>query len=408
MSWLGSSVRAAFGYVDSLNNPENGFQHAGPLGYKNDTKEVVSDERALGVSAVFACTRLLVQSGSSLPLHVYRSVAHGREEMRAGNLVEILNRPNNIMTALQFRAAMWAQRVLWGNAFAEIKRSSTGRVVALWPLRPAQISIERRMGKLIYNYSTEQGLRQIAQEDMLHIRGFSPEGTLGLSPLAYARYTLGVSVSADKRAAVSFSGTPNGFLRMAEWPNDEQKEDIRTNYSELGTSEVGDGSFWLLPGGMEFDHYGLPPDDLQMLQSRQFQIGEVARFFGVPVVLLDGGAQTSAWPASYEQQMLSFLQFTMRPYLEEFEDAINSSLAPKGIFVEHNAKSLLRTDSKSRAEYYRTMVANGLMTVNEVRKEENLPPIEGGDEARAQVNMAPITELNGENINANQGSSEES
>ena len=240
--------------------------------------------------------------------------------------------------------------------------------------------------------------RELRKDQVFHVRGFSPDGIIGLSPLSYMRYAAAVNSAADRRAARSFAGTPNGFLRMQEWPTPEQREQIRDMYSNLGTAETGDGQFWILPGGMEFDDVGLPPDDLQMLQSRQFQLSEIARFFGVPSVLLDANAGTAAaWPASYEQQNLAFLQHTLRPYIEEFEDAFRQSVIPpmqrRDTFIEHDVQSMLRADSASRSSYYATMVSNGLMTTNEIRAMENLPPVDGGDVVRAQINMAPINEL---------------
>jgi HK97 family phage portal protein len=179
-----------------------------------------------------------------------------------------------------------------------------------------------------------------------------------------------------------------------------QRDQARELYSRIGDSGIGDGQWWLLEGGAEYKAIGLPPDDLQMLESRQFQVSEICRFFGVPTVMVDGNAgTTAAWPASYEQQQLQFLTHTLKPYLEEWEDKISYSLLTpqdrRTVFAEHNVEGLLRADSAGRANFYSQMVQNGLMTRNEVRMKENLPPIDGADELTAQVNLAPVDELQG-------------
>lgn len=344
-------------------------------------------DRALGLSSVWACVRVLVQSGSTLPLAVYNK-ANGVSEpvARTDNLAQILNKPNSYMTGQQWLAAMWSCRTLWGNAYSVISRNAQGRITALQPVHPEYVTVRREGGKLMYQISDDLIL---PQDKVLHWRGFSPDGTVGLSPLHAMLPTLAVSVASERKAAATFSGVPTGFLRTEAMPDDAQREAIMSHYSGVGE----DASLWLLPGGMEFQTVGLPPDALQMLETRQFQVSEVCRFFGVPSVLVEGAANNSAaWPASYEQQMLSFLQVTLRPYLTELEDVINHSLAGNrpNIFARHDTTDFLRTDSVSRASYYSTMIQAGVMTINEAREREDLPPVPGGDEPRAQLGLGSI------------------
>jgi HK97 family phage portal protein len=189
MSFLGT-LRAAFGYGASLDNPEQGYQTAGQLtGGRNDTDTTLTDERALSLSAVWACTRLIVQTGSSMPVKAYRETPLGRDLVAYDDpTATVLRQPNPLMTGAQFRAAIWTQRVLWGNGFAEIRRDSRGVVRSLWPLRPAHMSVERRGADLVYSYSTEEGVRELRKDQVFHVRGFSPDGIIGLSPLSYMRW----------------------------------------------------------------------------------------------------------------------------------------------------------------------------------------------------------------------------
>lgn len=394
---LWSAIRGAFS-SGALSNPEKGYQSSGPAGFGNDTTVTVGDERALGVSAVFACIRLIVQSGAPLPLGFYRRTKDGREALPEDHyLCRLLKyKPNLYMTAKSFRQALWMQRVMWGNAYAR-KIMSGGRTVGLLPLKPAYMQVERGIEGLRYFYSTNTGRKEYSADEIFHWKGFSPDGMIGLSPLAYQRYTLGISVAADKKAATSFSAMPSMGLKLDDYPTPDQQKQLRELYGP-GTNMTGDGNFWIFPGGMTPEKLGLPPDDLQMLESRQLQVVEIARFYGVPAVMIDGNqGATSAWPASYEQQVLAFLTFTLKSYLEEFEDQVVASLVAPAerltVFAEHNVEGFLRADSKARSSYLSTMVSNGMMTRNEARKKENLPPVDGGDELTVQVNMTPLDEL---------------
>lgn len=390
-------LRQAFG-AGATTNPDEGYQQTGPYSMNSDAGVTVTDDRAMSLSAVFACVRLLVQSGATLPLALYQKTPDGREQLPMDDpVVRLLtHRPNLYMTAKQFRQAMWASRVQWGNAYAR-KMYNGSRLVGLMPLKPAYMAVERTARGLQYNYGTETGTQTFRQDEILHWKGMTFDGVVGVSPLAYMTHVLGVSVAADRKAATSFAGRPMGVLKAEGWPNQEQREQLRSHYGNLGTDGTGDGSWWLLPGNMSYQSIGLPPDDLQLLESRNFNIAEVCRFYGVPTVMVDGNAgATAAWPASYEQQVLAFMQFTLRPYLEEFEDAVSTLFAPgeqQTRYAEHSVEGFLRADSSTRASYYATMAQNGLMTRNEIRQLENLKPMPGGDDLTVQLNLTGVDDL---------------
>lgn len=384
----------------ALSNPDEGVQVSGPTIIKTDANISVTDERAMMVSALFACVRLLVQTGSTLPMGFYRRTPDGRESLpESHHLCQLLKyRPNNFMTAKEFRSALWTQRVLWGNAYALIKRLG-GRPVSLVPLKPDCMTVEREKNGLVYTYRSGSDVKTYQQNEILHLKGFG-DGVMGMSALAHARHVLGISVSADRYASKAFSGKPNGVLKIDRILTNEQREQLRKVYGGLESSSAynADGQLMILEGGMGYEGISLPPDDLQMLQSRTFQVSEICRFLGVPTVMVDGSAgATAAWPASYEQQVLSFLTFTLKPYLEEWEDKVPYSLLDGtervNVFAEHNVEGLLRTDSQARAAYLSTMVQNGLMSRNESRMKLNLPPVEGGDELTVQVNLTGINDL---------------
>ena len=381
----------------ALQNPDTGAQKPGPQSGSSDANVTVTDERAMGISVVFACTRLLVQSMSTLPLNFYRGEQQDREILeRSHYLWDLLKyRPNNFMTALELRQAMTAGRVLWGNSYSKIKWMGD-RPVSLVPLKPEFMSVYRTTTGLEYHYRTDNGVKKYSQKDIWHWKGWSADGIMGVSVLSYARNVLGLSLSADRKAARTVNGNPSAVLEMDSFPTDAQKAQLRDLYGagNVRSEYQSDGGLMITPGGMKYKGISIPPDVLQLLESRQFQVPEFARFMGVPSVLIDGSVgATAAWPASYEQQMQMFLQHGLDPYLVEFEKTIPDSLTlgadKKDITAEHSLEGLLRADSAGRAEFYGSGLQNGWMTVNEVRRLENLPPKPGGDELRVQMNMAP-------------------
>lgn len=399
MSWW-RSFGGVFG-GGALQNPDKGIQKSGPSGGSSDANIVVTDERAMMVSTVFACVRILVQTGATLPLGFFTRTADGREPLDTDHyLCQLLKfRPNNFMTAKEFRQALWTQRVLWGNGYAKIKWMGE-RPVSLTPLKPEFMTVVRGDDGLVYKYSTQDGVKEYPQKQIFHLKGFSSDGVMGMSALAYARQSLGLSVSADRSAANSINGKASAVLELDSFPNPDQKKQLREMYGagNVTTEYQNDGGLMIVPGGMKYKGVSMPPDDLQLLESRQFQVPEICRFFGVPTVMVDGNSgATAAWPASYEQQVLSFLTFTLKPYLDEWEDVTPDSLllgsARRSIFAEHKVEGLLRTDSAGRADFYSKMVQNGLLSRNEVRVKENLPPVEGADELTVQVNMTNLEDL---------------
>lgn len=384
--------------ADRLSNLDSGQQVSGAYSRFTDADISVSDERAMSVSAAWACARIIVQSGATLPLTCYRDAPDGSREKLPENdpLVRVLTgRPNQYMNAQEFRQAMWTQRVLWGNAYAKIGYDGAGRVVSMIPLKSEHVIVEREPGGIRYRYSSDSVedtyFNGSGRPEVLHWKGWGPDGVIGLSPLAYARHSMGVAVSADRKASKAFAGRPNGVLSTDQILTPDQRKQIRTIYEKVGDSAVGDHQWWLLEGGFKYTPIGLPPDDLQMLESRQFQVAEICRFFGVPVVMIEGGDKGAAWPASYEQQVLAFKTFTLSPYFEEFEQKI-AEVFGLGRKVEHDTTNLVRPDSQAMAQYLATAVSNGLMTRNEARRLMKLPPVEGADDLTIQLNM---TELDG-------------
>lgn len=406
--WWGGWNKGAFD-GGALTNPDEGSQAVRPAPIRSAANIVVSDERAMMISTVFACVRILVQTGSTLPLRFFTRAPDGREVLDEDHYLYALlkYKPNNFMTAKEFRQALWTQRVMWGNGYAKIKWMGV-RPVSLTPLKPENMEVKRSTTGLEYHYSTANEVIVYKQKDIFHLKGFGSDGITGFSAIGYMRETLGLTVSADQSAAKSIGGTANAVLETDQWPDDNQKEDLSKMYGGGNKADVfqSDGQLMIVVGGMKYRLTGIDPDKLQLLGTRQNQVAEICRYFGVPVVMVDGSMGAgAAWPASYEAQVLYMLAFTLKPYLDEWEDKVPWALLTPAdqriIIVEHSVEGLLRTDSEKRASFYASAVQNGWMTRAEVRRLENLPPVEGSGELTVQVNLTPLEQLEKVNGDSN-------
>lgn len=386
--------------VGSLSNNDEGQQSSGRQGISTDSGISVNDDRAMQVSAVWACVQYITNSICSLPLNFYRRSEGGRRELENHALIDLFKiSPNANMKPRDFRKAMTMQLVLWSNAYAEIFWSGD-RPVSIVPLRPNRMTPYLTDGVLTYHYQMDQGVRIYSQRSIMHLKGFGSDGIVGLERTNYARETLGLSVSADTYASRQFANggrSGGGYLMFDEFLTDKQRSNARNLYEGMSETAFNKGKLWILEGGVKYETDTLNPDTMQMLETRKMQLGEIARFFGVPEVLIGAGTSTSSWPASFEQQLLSFLTFTLQDYIDEWEMTIRDSLLTsrekRSIIVDHDVTGFIKMDSKARSELQSSWAQNGIKTRNEIRMMNNDPAIEGADDLTAQVNLAPLDKL---------------
>lgn len=387
--------------ANGLSNAETGPQYSSGGGGSEAAD--ITDERALQLSAVWSCVRLISETVACLPLGFYRRTDTGRSDLEEQHpLITLLKRtPNQSMTDVEFREAMTCQLVLWGNAYARIGWMGN-RPVNMTPLRPGHVEVIRRPdGSVFYREYRDQGTEEYEAEEIFHLKGFSAEGIIGFSPLALARQSMGLAVAAEQYSAGAFrrGGRPVGTLNFPEgvFLTEVQREQAQKLYETITNGATDSARNWILEGGAKYSPVSIPPDDLQMLQSRQFQLSEIARWFRVPSHLINDSEKSTSWGSGLEQLDLGFLKYTLTPYLRRWEstirDTLMTPLEKRRLIVEHNVEGLLRADSKARAEFYSKMAQNGLMTRNEIRMKENLPPKEGGDELTVQVNLTPLEDL---------------
>ncbi len=387
--------------IGSLSNQDTGKQVGYTGGAGTNTGISVTDDRAMQVSAVWACVQYITNSVCSLPLGFYEDKKDGRRVLKNHALNDLFHlSPNQLMKPRDFRKAMTMQMCMWSNAYAEITWISD-RPVSLIPLRPGRMTPHiNDDGSLSYHYQMSQGVRVYSKRSIFHLKGFGSDGVVGLERSSYARESLGLSVSADTYAASQFANggrSGGGYLMFDKFLTKDQREQARKLYDGMSETAFNKGKLWILEGDVKYEADTLNPDTMQMIETRKMQLGEIARFFGVPEVLIGAAGATSAWPASFEQQLLSFLTFTLQDYIDEWEQAIKYSLiAPRDkhrYFADHDVTGFIKMDSQTRAAIQSTQVQNGLKTRNEIRRSNNDPIVEGGDDLTVQVNLTPLEEL---------------
>lgn len=377
-----------------------------PDGHRGDSGEIVTQDSVLGLSAVWSCVNLLSGTIASLPLAVYRVEDGARVVARDHPLYRVLHdSPNYDQTAVDFWEFVCASIELWGNAYCRVERSA-GRVIGLYPVAPNLVTVRRlQSGTLEYRWS-EDGKHYIETDrTMLHIRGFGGNPLGGMSTLHFGRHAFGLARAIDRSAGGMFANglRPSGVLTFEKFLSPENRAIAEKQLAEKFIGSMNSGRPMVLEGGTKWEQLTINPEDAQMLQSRGFSVEEVCRFFGVPPFMVGHTEKSTSWGTGLEQQTLAFQKFTLRRRLKRIEQALEKQLLTpedraKGVTVEFNLEGLLRADSAGRARFYQQMTAIGAMTINEVRALENLPPVEGGDVPRMQMQNVPITETDREAV----------
>lgn len=361
----------------------------------------VTANTALKISAVWACVRLRAETVATLPLHLRAENGEYAIEHPLYGLLH--DSPNADMCAAEFWQAVTASQDLWGNAYAVIHRNYAGGVVALELLDSESVTVKRTEGgEIVYKYVKRGKNKEYPESDILHFRGFSLDGLVGLSPIRYAANTLGGQLDANEAAQHEFKNglKAGGFLKTGERIlNETQRQSLRAGLSEFSKPENA-GKFMVLEAGMDLAGGAgirINPADAQLLESRYFGIEEICRAFGTPPQLIGHTDKASSWASSLETTNIGFLTYSIRPLLVRFEQTISRKLLKPSERSKYSPKfsveGLLRADSAARAAFYNQMLQNGVMSRNEVRRLENLPPVDGGEVLTVQVNMTTLDKV---------------
>ena len=385
--------------------------------------KTVNERTALQTTAVYACVRILSETIASLPLHVYRYSEGGKAKDTEHVLYTLLHdEPNPDMTSFVFRETLMSHLLIWGNAYSQILRDRSGQVIGLYPLLPDQMSVHRsEKGKLFYVYNRyeednpnfqEKGSIVLSQEEVLHIPGLGFDGLIGYSPIALAKNAVGMTLACEEYGASFFGNgaNPGGVLEHPGILKDPAK--VRDSWNAVYQGTRNAHKVAVLEEGMSYKQIGIPPEEAQFLETRKFQINEIARLFRIPPHMV-GDLEKSSF-SNIEQQSLEFVKYTLDPWVVRFEQALKKSLLlpeeKKTHFIKFNVDGLLRGDYQSRMNGYAIGRQNGWLSTNDIRELEELnpiPPEEGGDLYLINGNMTKLKDAGGFMKDNHEGESHE-
>ncbi|MGP8310330.1 phage portal protein [Enterocloster aldenensis] len=401
-------IRDLLGIRSAGDKPQNSYNSSAYsfLFGRTTSGKPVNERTAMQTTAVYSCVRILAEAVASLPLHIYCYTDAGKERVVSHPLYLILHdEPNSEMTSFVFRETLMSHLLIWGNAYAQIIRDGAGRVIALYPLLPNKMEVERsERGQLVYFYTRnseenpnfkETGRIRLRSEDVLHIPGLGFDGLVGYSPIALAKNAVGMTLACEEYGASFFANgaNPGGVLEHPGILKDPKK--VRDSWNEVYRGTGNAHKVAVLEEGMKYQQIGIPPEEAQFLETRKFQLNEIARMYRIPPHMI-GDLDKSSF-SNIEQQSLEFVKYTLDPWVIRWEQSLQKALLlpqeKKGYFIKLNVDGLLRGDYQSRMTGYATARQNGWMSANDIRELEDLNPIsedEGGNLYLVNGNMTKL------------------
>ena len=396
------------GLFKSRDKPENRTAGSAYTFYMGGTTagKTVTERSAMQMTAVYSCVRILAEAVAGLPLHLYKYTDDGGKEKALDHpLYRLLHdEPNPEMSSFVFRETLMTHLLLWGNAYAQVIRNGKGEVIALYPLMPNKMSVDRdENGRLYYTYyrGSDEAIKNkdfavtLQPSDVLHIPGLGFDGLVGYSPIAMAKNAIGMAIACEEYGAKFFANgaAPGGVLEHPGTIKDPQR--VRESWQSTFGGSGNANKIAVLEEGMKYTPIGISPEQAQFLETRKFQINEIARIFRVPPHMV-GDLEKSSF-SNIEQQSLEFVKYTLDPWVIRWEQSIQRALLSQGekavYFAKFNLEGLLRGDYQSRMNGYAIGRQNGWMSANDIRELENLdriPAEEGGDLYLINGNMLPL------------------
>jgi HK97 family phage portal protein len=337
--------------------------------------------------------KLVSETVASLPVSVYKTTQNGREIDENHDLTVLFSgKVNRYQTKVEFFETVMLNLLIYGNAYCQIQKFGD-KIVGLLPLMSSQMEVQlMRDGSLVYEYYHDTGVQVYSEQSIWHLKLFG-NGIVGLSPLAHQRNTLGIAIAAEGAVTNIYrnGAKPSGVLTLDKWLTPEQRDQVRQKFYSLsgGTQD----RLMVLEGGMNFNAISLSPQDIELLASRQFQISEICRWYGVPSVMINDTSSTTVWGSGIAQIVEGFYKVTLRPILEKIEASMQVHLnRTRNREIEFDFNALTRGDMKARYEAYRIGIHGGFLKPDEARQQEGLPKAEGGDKLYIQGATVPLTD----------------
>ncbi len=406
LATLFPAIFGSYGGVSDMSNPALWLQDA--LGSRRTTSgESVTEATAMSLPAYFAGVRCISEDIAKLPFKVYKPLVRGKELIRDHPVNRLMNfSPNPEMTSMTFRQTLQGWALGWGDGFAEIERSNSGEPINLWPIHPSRVLIKRVNNRLMYHiFSTKTTLwdrerveAELESENILHLHGLGNDGVRGYSVLRIAAESLGLALAAQTMGAAFFgNGThTGGVLSHPGKLTEEAKGHLRTAWMEMHSGARSSGKPAILQEGMKWEQSHVNPNDAQFLETRSFQVEEIARWFRIPPHKLQHLAHATF--SNIEEQNREYVDDALMPWAERWEQEIKRKLIPEReseVFAEHNFMALLRGNQAARSTYYKELFNMGAISPNDIREQENMNPIPGpeGDVYYIQLNMSTLENI---------------
>lgn len=378
---------------------------------RTTSEKNVNEMTALQTTAVYACVRILAEAIASLPIHVYKHTDEGKEQDVNHQLYYLLHdEPNPDMTSFVFRETLMSHLLIWGNSYAQIIRDGRGQVLALYPLLPDRMTVKRDdKGELYYMYQRseednpnfkDKGNIILKKSEVLHVPGLGFDGLIGYSPIAMAKNAVGMTLATEEYGASFFANgaNPGGVLEHPGILKDPSK--VRESWNQVYQGTNNSHKVAVLEEGMSYKTIGIPPNEAQFLETRKFQINEIARLYRIPPHMV-GDLEKSSF-SNIEQQSLEFVKYTLDPWVVRFEQAFQKALLlpdeKRTYFIKFNVDGLLRGDYQSRMNGYAIGRQNGWLSTNDIRRLEDMNPLskeEGGDLYLVNGNMTKLEDAGG-------------
>jgi len=359
-------------------------------GARSDAGVAVTEQRVLGLPAYFRALAITAGTLATLPLHMYRE---GDRDKVAKP--PVLVKPNPRQTEVEWRVTRLLHALAWGNSFGRKVRDGSGQVREVWPVHPSRCRVEEVEptaaapdGKL-FLLQTKHGQVRRTSHDILHLPYMSMTGVEGIRPLEIFRQSLGIAIAGDDSAA-HFYG--NGSQLAGILSTDKKLEEgsataLKKRWRDLTAGVDHAGDIAVLDNGAKYAPIAIPPKDAELLGSRQWSVGELARMVGTPPHLIGDVERSTSWGAGIEQQVLGWVKFTLQLWITSDEQRIAAELAPPRHYLRHSLEGLLRGDSKARASFYHQAIIDGWLNRNEVRELEDRTPVDGLDDYLVPSNM---------------------
>lgn len=354
----------------------------------------VNSESAMALSAYYACIRAISEDVAKLPLITYRRLPRGKE--RAGNHLNyatLHDAPNPNMSAMSFRETITHWALGWGNGYAEIAWNGYGSPV-LYLIHPSRVRVEQEGASLAYYIANENGTSlRMPPEKILHIHGLGCDGLTGYSVLRYAAESVGLGLAAQAFGSSFFGNGANGgsVLEHPAELSDKAYTRLRESWQEKYVGLKNANSPIILEGGAKFNRVSIPPDEAQFLETRQFNVEDICRWFRVPPYKVQNLLRAQGW-STLDATNTDYVTDTLLPWLVRWEQEIKRKLfvGDSEHYAEHLVNGLLRGDMKTRADFYRSQFGIGAMSINDIREAENQNPVDGGDTYFVPSNMTPL------------------